>query len=414
MEGHAQAMKLSSNENRLVQYLTRLNVKPRDILSTLKKQMKKNVSILKTIYNAHYKFRKTEQASRTPMQNLMNTLQSKGYVFYYRVHDITNELEELFFVHPTSLTIWQAFPNVVLMDATYKTNKYNLPFFEIVGVTSTNKTFSIAFAFINKEKANNYIWALTRLQLTINDSFCPRVIVTDRDLALMKACAEVFPQSNHLLCRWHIQNDIIKHCRPRIRSQQTWVHFLWMWNILVTSPTNTAYMQNYVDLQALLFEYPDKHINFGNSTTNRVESQHAKLKKHLDTAKCDLDRFIHAIEDIVNSQETAIKDSIERSRHIRKKKYNYPIFQQLHNVVSHHTMKIFLAEIHRSRDYVLTVDNCGCQIRSCFGLPCAHELAMVAIPFECIDPFWTKLDLLPSVYVEYGDLGYEKDMELFK
>ncbi|KAM0017110.1 putative Zinc finger, SWIM-type, MULE transposase domain, FHY3/FAR1 family [Helianthus debilis subsp. tardiflorus] len=329
-----------------------------------------------------------------------------------------------------------------LLDATYKTNKYNLPFLEIVGVISTNKTFSIAFAFMNKEKANNYIWALTRLKLTINDSFCPRVIVTDRDLALMKACAEVFPQSNHLLCRWHIQNDIIKHCRPRIRSQETWVHFLWMWNTLVASPTNTAYMQNYDDLQALLIEYPgvlhylqttwldnyaerfvslwtDKHINFGNSTTNRVESQHTKLKKHLDTAKCDLDRFIHVIEDIVSSQETAIKDSIERSRHIRKKKYNYPTFQQLHDVVSHHAMKIILAEIHRSRDFVLTVDNCGCQIRSCFGLPCAHELAMyvsegLAIPFDCIDPFWTKLDLLPSVYVEYGDLGYEKDMKLFK
>ncbi|XP_022003107.2 uncharacterized protein LOC110900526 [Helianthus annuus] len=151
MEGHAQAMKLSSNENHLVQDLTWLNVKPRDILSTLKKQNEKNVSVLKIIYNVRYKFRKTEQAGRTPMQNLMYILQSKGYVFDYHVHDITNELEELFFVHPTSLTIWQTFPNVVLMDATYKTNKYNLPFLEIVGVTSTNKTFSIAFVFMNKE-----------------------------------------------------------------------------------------------------------------------------------------------------------------------------------------------------------------------------------------------------------------------
>lgn len=53
-------------------------------------------------------------------------------------------------------------------------------------------------------------------------TFCPRVIVTDRDLVLMKACEDVFPQSNHLLRRWHIFNDITKHCRKRIKSDKTW------------------------------------------------------------------------------------------------------------------------------------------------------------------------------------------------
>ncbi|KAD5960291.1 hypothetical protein E3N88_11763 [Mikania micrantha] len=171
-------------------------------------------------------------------------------------------------------------------DSTYKTNKYNLPFLEIVDVSSTNKTFSIAFVFMKEEKINNYTWSLVRLKLTINESFSPRVIVNDRDLALMKACAEVFPESNHLLYRRHIENDIIKHCRPRIR-------------------------------------------------------------------------------------------------------------------------------------FVVTVDNCGCQLRTCFGLPCAQELAMyfcsgLPIPLNCIDPFWTKLDLLSSIHVDYGDVGYDKVVEMFE
>ena len=105
----------------------------------------------------------SEQEGRTPIQNVMNILQTKGYHFEYRLNEDTNELEELFFIHLTSLTMWQSFPYVVLMDATYKTNKYNMPFLQIVDVTSTNKKFSIAFTFMHREKTCNYWWALTCL-----------------------------------------------------------------------------------------------------------------------------------------------------------------------------------------------------------------------------------------------------------
>lgn len=43
---------------------------------------------------------------------------------------------------------WQ----LIIMDCTNKTNKYNYPLLEIVGVTSTNMTFVVAFAFLDQEK----------------------------------------------------------------------------------------------------------------------------------------------------------------------------------------------------------------------------------------------------------------------
>ncbi|KAD2805019.1 hypothetical protein E3N88_38396 [Mikania micrantha] len=82
-------------------------------------------------------------------------------------------------------------------------------------------------------------------------------------------------------------------------------------------------------------------------------------------------------------------------------------------------MEKILNEVDRSHRFVPTVDNCGCQLRTCFGLPCAHELAIyfcsgLPIPLNCIDPFWTKLDLLPSIHVNYGDVGYDKVVEMFE
>ena len=141
----------------------------------------------------------------------MSLLHSNGYVHDYDTHPVTSKLEALFFVHPTSFKIWREFPHVIIIDATYKTNIYKMPFVEIVGVTSTRKTFCIAFAFISEEKEKNYKWVLERLKLTLEGCMHPRVIITDRELALINAYKKVFPNATRLLCRWHIQRNILKH-----------------------------------------------------------------------------------------------------------------------------------------------------------------------------------------------------------
>nr|KAJ0214077.1 hypothetical protein LSAT_V11C400162320 [Lactuca sativa] len=354
MEGHSIAMRLLDKETRLVHDLTKLNVKPLDILSTIKQQNENNIlRYLDEKVEARYKMSCT-------------------------------------------FCILKAFPYVVLMDATYKTSKYNLIFLEIVGVTSTRLT-----------------WALTCLKLTINDFFCPRVIVTDRDLALMKACEDIFPQSNHLVCR------------KRIKSDKNWGSVHPMWKKLVESPTPSQYMQvcfgylyntwleKYPDKFVSL--WPDKSTNFGNSTTNRVDSQHAKLAYR----KRDLDKFIYVIETVVQSQDTTIKESFTWSTIICKPKFEDEIFSSLRHHVSEHALDKILEELHQLKEFVPTPENCGCQLRTCFGLPCAHELAMYVdagspIPLDSIDIFWRTLDFKPCVFVDYGNLNVDDHMRRWK
>lgn len=57
-------------------------------------------------------------------------------------------------------------PHVLMMDDTYSTNRYKIPLLEIVGVTSTNMTFCVAFVYMHREKEVNYPWALNCLRLT--------------------------------------------------------------------------------------------------------------------------------------------------------------------------------------------------------------------------------------------------------
>nr|GEX13119.1 protein FAR1-related sequence 5-like [Tanacetum cinerariifolium] len=173
---------------------------------------------------------------------VMSFLHSNGYVHDFSTNDVTNELKALFYVHPTSFKIWRAFPHVLMIDATYKTNKYNMPFVEIVSVTSTGETFCIAFAFISEEKMDNYKWVLECLKLTLDECMLPRVIITDRDLALMNACEKVFPNATRLLCRWHISQNILKNCWQTTKVQRDWDSFLSTWKLLEDSPTWISYV----------------------------------------------------------------------------------------------------------------------------------------------------------------------------
>jgi len=55
-------------------------------------------------------------------------------------------------------------------------------------------TYSVAFAFLSFERENNFIWTLEMLVgLLTSKRNTPKVIVTDWDLALMKAIADRDP-----------------------------------------------------------------------------------------------------------------------------------------------------------------------------------------------------------------------------
>lgn len=251
MEGHPYARRLKEDEFSLVKDLTTMNMPPRDILSILKERNLSNVSTLETIYNARRKLRMIEQEGKSPMQVLMSRLHHNGYIYEFTTTGF-NELENLFFVHRTSFDIWRAFPHVLMIDATYKTNQYKMPFVQIVGVTSTKKTFSIAFAFMHNEKTVNYTWVLNCLKLTLDQCMLPRVIVTDREMALLNACKEVFPDAAQLLCRWHIEQNIFKRCRQSFKSVRDWNKFISLWITLEDSTTMESYTENYKQLESFL------------------------------------------------------------------------------------------------------------------------------------------------------------------
>jgi hypothetical protein len=41
----------------------------------------------------------------------------------------------------------------------------------------------------------------------------PTVTITDRELALMASLDILFPSSRHILCRWHVNMNVLAKCK---------------------------------------------------------------------------------------------------------------------------------------------------------------------------------------------------------
>lgn len=98
------------------------------------------------------------------------------------------------------------YSDIVFIDTTQKTNKYDMSLVTISGISSDNKNIVLAFALIQKEQAEVYEWILRKLK-DFSGGLEPRCIITDYDLALCTAIERVYsaPKSGgcgttHLLC----------------------------------------------------------------------------------------------------------------------------------------------------------------------------------------------------------------------
>jgi hypothetical protein len=69
----------------------------------------------------------------------------------------------------------QTFGTVVLLDCTYKTNKFSMPLLNVVGITLTYATFNANFAFLHAENKEAYAWVLEQFSKVVT----PKVLCMD-------------------------------------------------------------------------------------------------------------------------------------------------------------------------------------------------------------------------------------------
>ncbi|XP_058211760.1 uncharacterized protein LOC131323942 [Rhododendron vialii] len=137
---------------------------PREILNILKQKDPSNTTGIKSVYNTIFANKADKLEGLTPIQYVIRQLLKKHYLHQFLTNPDTNEITDIIWVHPMSLELSVNFLSVLIIDATYKTNEYRKSLLEVVGITSTWRTYSLMFAYLSNEREETLTWALDNLK----------------------------------------------------------------------------------------------------------------------------------------------------------------------------------------------------------------------------------------------------------
>jgi len=141
----------------------------------------------------------------------------KDWAYSIAYNHETKAVNRLFFAHATAITLARTWPEVLLMDTTYRTNYYNLPLLHFLGRLPTGKNFTITFCFISDKNERMFSWALRMLKASVYGPVKQSVVLTDHDKELEKSLLSMLPSVPHLLYIWHVEKNVLKHAQKEWR-----------------------------------------------------------------------------------------------------------------------------------------------------------------------------------------------------
>jgi len=162
----------------------------------------------KEVYNLKRKIRRDRLKEHTPVEALVNEIsESDDWAARYTT-DLGGHINFFFFANALSIGLVQSYPDVILIDATYRTNRYNMPLVHFLGVTAVGTTFSLAFCFLSSENDLQYCAAVAAFKELVLGDAKVEVFLTDDDTNLKTALSQHFPEVPQLLCVWHVNKNV--------------------------------------------------------------------------------------------------------------------------------------------------------------------------------------------------------------
>ena len=190
---HTQYRRPTKKEIVLIQALLVSSVMLCFILDNLLEADLNTCVTIRDILNYKAKLRDERLAGDTLIKCLVKELvEDEDWAFCYSTMD-DGHVDFIFFTPNEMIDIAQASPDVILIDATYWTNKYNLPGIHFMAVTAVGMTASIGLALVVNEKEPFYNLTVSTLrELVMGDAYI-KVFLTDDEDALHNIISKVYP-----------------------------------------------------------------------------------------------------------------------------------------------------------------------------------------------------------------------------
>ena len=227
-----------------------------------------------------------------------------------------SQIIHLFFNRCFIQNLLKANLEMLMINNTYKTNRFKMSLLIIDEQINLNITFYVNFCFMLKKTIEFYIWVMTRLKILyahLKLSFSLTTIINMKRI-LISAIKTIFFSINHMLCLWHINKNVLVKCKRKFDIDETWKIFYVEWRQLIYVEIEKNFNRLWIDfaikyqshfkmIEYLTFIYYSIQKRFVKCFTNQMKhfliiitsrnkNNHVALKKQLETFKNNLKTII--------------------------------------------------------------------------------------------------------------------------
>ncbi len=225
---------------------------------------------------------------------------------------------------------------------------------------------------------------------------------------LMNVCRLIFSFSNHLLCLWHINNNVLINCKKHFIIKEVWNKFFSEWKEMMYASSEHEYRDlwdkfvnrynlshsdciNYLyDTYIMSYRrrfikcYTNQMLHFDITITSRDEDAHAILKRQLDKFTNDLKTIVNEINLLLINelQNYRIDLNDDKMRYFMKCRKS--IFDQIAFFVSIIVLRKILSQYKLLMKRLIVMSACINVFIIIIELPCSHRIQKRMFQKECI------------------------------
>lgn len=167
----------------------------------------RNVAPLPATYFRAPGGRKSLGRDAHSLLNYFKKMQAENPGFYYAIQlDDENRMTNVFWADARSRIAYSHFGDAVVFDTMYRPNQYQVPFAPFTGMNHHGQMVLFGCALLLDESESSFTW-LFRTWLSAMNGQPPVSFTTDQDRAIHMAVAQVFPETRHCICKWHILRE---------------------------------------------------------------------------------------------------------------------------------------------------------------------------------------------------------------
>jgi len=107
--------------------------------------------VMKDIHNVRSQIRHRQRGAISPVEYLVHKFKQDPERFYCDVQYENQSLRSLLIAYKEAVEIFKKHNDVIMLDCTYKTNCYDMPLLNVMGITGNNTTIHLVNVFLSGE-----------------------------------------------------------------------------------------------------------------------------------------------------------------------------------------------------------------------------------------------------------------------